>query len=188
LIQKKRGEQAFAAAGVYLLLLQIPGSMAYNIFHPLLFRGVLNLLKSWQTQPGTLAAALCARAEVVVVRAVDSPRPNWHGSALLGAAKSPKAKKGKAKAGSQRKGKRAQAKEEFEDLEADEDGVRGCHLMSGPSLASERALSHAVPFYVQELGHENEEGINKRVVFILEELQTFLEGYTEMHQVLLASS
>lgn len=123
LIQKKRGEQAFAAAGVYLLLLQIPGSMAYNIFHPLLFRGVLNLLKSWQTQPG--------------------------------AAKSPKAKKGKAKAGSQRKGKRAQAKEEFEDLEADEDG---------------------------ELGHENEEGINKRVVFILEELQTFLEGYTEMHQ------
>jgi len=110
-------------------------------------------------------------------------------SSLLGAAKSPKAKKGKAKAGSQRKGKRAQAKEEFEDLEADEDGVRGCRLMSEPSLASgERALSHAVPFCVQELGHENEEGINKRVVFILEELQTFLEEYTEMHQVLVAST
>jgi hypothetical protein len=54
LIQKKKGETAYAAAGVYLLLLQIPGSMAYNIFHPLLLRGVLNLLKSWQTQPGTL--------------------------------------------------------------------------------------------------------------------------------------
>jgi hypothetical protein len=61
--------------------------------------------------------------------------------------------------------------------------------MSEPSPASEeRALSHAVPFCVQELGHENEEGINKRVVFILEELQTFLEEYTEMHQVLVAST
>ncbi len=45
-----------------------------------------------------------------------------------------------------------------------------------------------MPFCVQELGHENEEGINKRVVFILEELQTFLEEYTEMHQVLVAST
>jgi len=30
---------------------------------------------------------------------------------------------------------------------------------------------------------ENEDNINKRVIFILEELQAFLESYTEMHQV-----
>jgi hypothetical protein len=57
LIQRKKGESAYAAAGVYLLLLQIPGSMAYNVFHPLLFRGVLNLLKSWQAQSGTISSS-----------------------------------------------------------------------------------------------------------------------------------
>ncbi len=52
LIQQRRSEQAFVSATAYLLLLQIPGSMAYNIFHPLIFRAVLYLLKSWQSLSG----------------------------------------------------------------------------------------------------------------------------------------
>jgi len=44
---KRHEELGFSAAGLYLQLVQIPGSMAYNIFHPFIFRSVLGLLKSW---------------------------------------------------------------------------------------------------------------------------------------------
>jgi hypothetical protein len=41
----------------------------------------------------------------------------------------------------------------------------------------------AVAFLWQEVTPENEESTSKRVVFILEELQSFLESYADMHQV-----
>lgn len=47
---RRKCELSFIAADIYLLLLQIPGSMAYNIFHPLIFRSVLSLLKAWQSR------------------------------------------------------------------------------------------------------------------------------------------
>ncbi|KAL6061676.1 Condensin-2 complex subunit D3 [Balamuthia mandrillaris] len=51
---KPRGTMAVSlvAADVYLLLLRVPGSIAYHFFHPLLFRSVLNLLKACAAQQG----------------------------------------------------------------------------------------------------------------------------------------
>lgn len=48
--ENKNAELGFAAGNLYLTLLQVPGSMTYNIFHPILFRGALNLLKYWKSQ------------------------------------------------------------------------------------------------------------------------------------------
>ncbi|XP_074618467.1 condensin-2 complex subunit D3-like isoform X2 [Acropora palmata] len=35
------------AANIYIILIQVPGSGAYNIFHPLLFQKALDVLRLW---------------------------------------------------------------------------------------------------------------------------------------------
>ena len=45
-VQKEAG---IRAAGIYLLLVAIPGSRAFKIFHPILFQKAVDSFKGWSS-------------------------------------------------------------------------------------------------------------------------------------------
>src|SRR5258708_557051 len=44
----EKDELSFLVSSLYTLMLQLPGSSAYHVFHPFVFRTLLNVLKIWK--------------------------------------------------------------------------------------------------------------------------------------------
>lgn len=62
-IIESKSLRAFLASKFYLILLEIPGSSAYQVFHTFIFRSVLNLLKFWKSAQVTGKNSLSSNLE-----------------------------------------------------------------------------------------------------------------------------